>query len=172
MSIFKQSMKVHFKPCKRLRQWKSEWVTEKVCLELLTAKTKSKSRQRRRLRPCAEKDKAIEPIPKVPNYCHVKLKAFPKMFSSKFCFLLNLAQVQLPKVGSLSFRSEITQSLCFMGQLTNWCKITKMSGKLDQWVICEWGPEWKKNKTHRRRASDGQLAIIGREKFKFGDIGR
>ena len=108
------------------KDWGSERVSEKVCLELLTAETKSKSRQRRRLRPCAEKDKAMEPIPKVPNYCHVKLKAFPKMFSSKFCFLLNLAQVQLPKVGSLSFRSEIAQSLCFMGQLTN--------AKLQRWV--------------------------------------
>ena len=159
-------MKDHFKPCKRLRQWK-KWVShqEGVMRAANCWETRSKSRQRRRLRPCAEKDKAMEAIPKAANYCHVKLKALPKMFGLKFYLFA--------KFGARSITESLRSRKVFVSRGNLAMQNCKDEWKLrpigDLWV----GPRMEEKQDPRRQASDGQLAIIGqRVRFKFGDIVR
>ena len=65
-----------------------ECVTEIICSALLK---KQKSQQRRRQSRCRDKEKSIGAILKPPNYCRLKLKAFPIMPSLGYLVLPNLA---------------------------------------------------------------------------------
>ena len=54
-------------------------------MELLRDKVKIRTKTKIKIH-LQKKDKSVGAIPKARNYCHIKLKAFPKMFSLKFCF--------------------------------------------------------------------------------------
>ena len=151
---------------KRFRQWRSEWVSEREGV-FRAAKTKPKPRQRRSW--CADKDKSKGAIPKPPNYCHIKLKAFPKMFNLEFCFAKfgasSITKSQFIVISVWDHAKSLFYSVTYE------CKIAKMSGKL---VICKRAQKRRKTRAIKGRLGDWQLAIIGRRvvKFKFGDIGR